>query len=71
MNNLKAEMARRNLTAGDLAVLIKMNPRTLRHKIQGHSAFTIPEAKEISKALDGLTIDYLFAGGDQNAESSK
>lgn len=65
MNNLKAEMARRNLTSKNLAILIDMRPNTFRSKINGHTEFTISEAQAISRILDGLTMDYLFAKGDQ------
>lgn len=67
MNNLKAEMARRSLTAKDLALLIKMQPRTLRNKLQGHSDFTLPEAFAISKVLDNLDVAYLFGQDKQSA----
>lgn len=64
MNNLKAEMARRNLNSKELANLIKMRPATLRQKLLGKTAFTIPEAFAISRVLDNLNIDYLFDGGE-------
>lgn len=71
MRNLRAEITRRGLTAKKLAILINMPVSTFHKKIQGYSDFTIPEAFAISKVLDGLEIEYLFAKGDQNAESSK
>lgn len=67
VNNLKAEMARRNLTSKDLATLIKMRPNTLRQKILGYSEFSISEAFAISKALGNQNIEYLFSkDGDLN-----
>lgn len=59
MRNLKAEMARRELTAQDLANLIKMSPSTFYRKFQGYTEFTISEAFAISNVL-GEKIDYLF-----------
>ena len=66
MQNLKAEMARRNLTSEKLAQLIGMRPNTLRQKIRGNTEFTIPEAQAIKKVFTGLTIDYLFEKGEQS-----
>ena len=65
MQNLKAEMARRNLSSEKLAQLIGMRPNTLRQKIRGNTEFTIPEAQAIKKVFTGLTIDYLFEKGEQ------
>lgn len=71
MRNLKAEMARRNLTSKDLAMLIDMRPATFRKKIQGHSDFTIPEAQAIKKVLNDLPLDYLFEKGETACENSR
>ena len=70
MRNLKAEMARRDLKVKDLALLINMRPNTLRQKINGNTEFTVPEAFAISKVLDRLPVDYLFAKGEQDAQST-
>lgn len=68
MRNLRAEMARRELTAEKLANMINMPVSTLYKKLQGHFDFTIPEAFAISKALDGLQVEYLFEKGEQDAK---
>lgn len=68
MNNLKAEMARRNLTAEKLAILIDMPVSTFYRKFQGHTEFTISEAFAISNVLKNK-IDYLFAKEEQYAET--
>lgn len=66
MQNLKAEMARKNLTAEKLASLINMPISTFRKKFQGHSEFTIAEARKLRGILGG-SIDYLFDNGEQSA----
>lgn len=63
MKNLKAEMARRELTGEQLAILIKMPLSTFYRKFQGATEFTITEAFAISKVL-GHQVDYLFAKGE-------
>lgn len=71
MRNLRAEMTRRELTAERVATLINMPVSTFYKKLQGRSEFTIPEAFAISKVLDGLQLDYLFAKGEQHAQDSQ
>ena len=66
MNNLKAEMARRNLTAEKLAIMIDMPVATFYRKFQGHSEFKLPELRKISTVLNS-SIDYLFNSGEQSA----
>lgn len=70
MNNLKAELARRGWTYSQMAILINMPAPTFYKKIKEHTDFTITEAFTISKVLDNLPIDYLFAKGEQDAQST-
>ena len=59
--NLRAELARRNLTYQDLANLTSIPVSTLSRKMQ-NGEFTIPECRQICKAFlpDQFTLDYLF-----------
>lgn len=59
--NLKAEMARKNVTALTLSEKTGIRYQTLTAKIAGSSQFTIKEARAIRDALNpDLTIDELF-----------
>ena len=63
--NLRAEMARKNVTLSWLADQIGMNVSTLSEKMNGKAKFTLDEAKKIKKALDvDLSIDELFEKED-------
>ncbi len=59
--NLRAEIARKGVTATAIADALGITKGTLSQKMQGKSAFTVPEAKAIKKLLDAdVTIDELF-----------
>lgn len=59
--NLRAEMARKNVTLSWLADQIKMHVSTLSEKMNGKANFSLDEAKKIKKALGvDLSIDDLF-----------
>ena len=58
--NLKAEMARNNMSVKDVAQALGMRYGTLSGKINGRASFTIDEAWEITRLFEGCTIDYLF-----------
>jgi transcriptional regulator with XRE-family HTH domain len=59
--NLRAEIARKGVTATAIADALVITKGTLSLKMQGKSAFTVPEAKAIKKLLDAdVTIDELF-----------
>ena len=61
--NIKAEMARKNVTIEMLAQHLKKNKGTICAKLNGKSEFSIPEAEKIRDYLNpALTIDYLFCG---------
>lgn len=61
-NNLKAEMARKNMTVSDVSTKTGIRYQTLAMKIRGESAITIDEAIRIKAAL-GVSnpIEELFA----------
>ena len=59
--NVKAEMARKNVTIEMLAKHLKKNKGTICAKLNGKSEFSIPEAEQIRDYLNpALTIDQLF-----------
>lgn len=59
--NLKAELARRDITVAELAERTGINYQTLAKKISGKAPIAINEARIIRDAIDKeLTVDYLF-----------
>lgn len=59
--NLKAEMARRNLTKRDIAQRLNKKERVIRNRFNGRTPFTLPEAFAIRDAFfPGASLDYLF-----------
>lgn len=60
--NLKAEMARNDVTIKDIQRVIGRNEKTTRGKVNGKTPITISEAFSIALHLfPGLTVDYLFS----------
>lgn len=60
-SNLRAEMARKNITGQELAERIGITNGTFSQKFNGKSDFTLKEAKAIKEALGtDLTIEALF-----------
>ena len=60
-SNLRAEMARKNLTIIHMAKSINMNRDTLGKKLSGKSPLYLDEAFEINKKFfPETTITYLF-----------
>lgn len=59
--NLRAEMARRNITGYELAEKIGVTNGTFSKKFNGKADFTLVEAFAIQKALKtDLPVDILF-----------
>ena len=50
--NLKAEIARKNLSVPQLAKLINMDKKTMYSRINGHTDFKQSEIALISKVLE-------------------
>lgn len=70
-SNLKAEMARKNITRASLAEKIHKTPTTLSLKLNGKAPITLAECIEIKNAIgEEYTIDYLFAV-DRDLEMAK
>lgn len=61
-SNVKAELARRNLSVVDLSNMTGIRYQTLALKLNGRYPLTLDEAKAIKKALDvDIAIEDLFA----------
>lgn len=61
LGNLKAEMARINITTADIAVVIKKSDRTVRDRIKGKGQFSVPDATAVRDTFfPELTLEYLF-----------
>jgi len=59
--NLKAEMARKCLTARDLAQVTGLSETSIRNKLAGRTAFTVPEAIKIkAEFFPERDLQYLF-----------
>jgi len=61
--NLRAEMARKRLTAKDLARVTGLSETSIRNKLAGRTVFTVPEAIKIKVELfpeKDLDLQYLF-----------
>lgn len=60
--NLRAEMSRRSLTVGKLALLSGIKYNTLREKLKGTRKLTLAEAMQIKQALNvTIPLDVLFS----------
>lgn len=61
-SNVKAELARRNLSVVNLSNMTGIRYQTLALKLNGRYPLTLDEAKAIKKALDvDIAIEDLFA----------
>lgn len=61
LSNLKAEMARANVTIAEIATVTGMSYRTISDRIKGKSQFPVQDAIEVKNAFfPGLDLEYLF-----------
>lgn len=59
--NLKAEMARNNVTQLDISKVLGLSTSTVSDKMNGKKDFRLKECKKIiTELLPNNTIDYLF-----------
>lgn len=59
--NLRAEMARKNITTEAIAEALDIDPRTARKKLSGESQFTIVECQKVNDTFfPDCDLDYLF-----------
>lgn len=70
MKNLKAEMAKANITVENIAEALGIHRNSASNKINGKSNFTIQEAFEIKTMFfPTLSLDYLFGDAKQEASA--
>lgn len=71
-NNLKAEMARRDITIGSIADFLEVRLGTVSDKINGRSKFYFQEARRIrDKFFPDLSLEYLFQLDDDLEDPGK
>lgn len=70
LQNLRAEMTRYGITPRDLSRETNRTERSIRLKIDGKNAFTLPEGIAIRNAFfPGMSLEYLFAqNGEQKTD---
>lgn len=51
-NEIKAELARKNMTQGSLAKAIGISPTSLWHKMTGVTEFTLAEVRSVRDTLN-------------------
>lgn len=60
-SNVKAELARQNLSLVDLSIKTGIRYQSLANKINGKQPMTLNDAKNIKRALDlEISLDELF-----------
>lgn len=66
LSNLKAEMARADVTIYAVAKAIGKGERTVRERIKGNGYFSVSDAITVRDAFfPGMELEYLFARADQ------
>lgn len=66
LSNLKAEMARSNVTVAEIASISGKSYRTISDRIKGKGQFPIQDAIEVRNAFfPGMELEYLFARAGQ------
>lgn len=58
--NLKAEMARKNLTPPVVAQMIGISTSSMTKRMNGSYEFKLKEIDEIMKLFPGCSVEYLF-----------
>ena len=62
LQNLKAEMTRRNVGTSDIGRVIGKSTRTAMDKVAGRYPFTFSEAKAIRDSFfQGMDLEFLFS----------
>ena len=65
--NIRAEMARNNLTARNMASNLNLDERTLGNKLKGKTEFTWGEVQRIhTRFFPNCSIEYLFEQENQD-----
>lgn len=67
LSNLKAEMARANVTIGEIAEISGKSDRTIRDRIKGRGQLPIQDAIKVKNAFfPGMDLEYLFSRAEQD-----
>lgn len=62
LQNLRAEMARHNISSNEIAKCIGKTDRNVRDKLNGKYEFSIQDAKKVrDKFFPDLSLEYLFS----------
>ncbi len=68
MSNLKAEMARANVTVAEIAAFSGKSRRTITDRLKGKGQFPIQDAIDVKDAFfPGMDLEYLFARSEQGS----
>ena len=71
LQNLRAEMVRYGITTADLSHATNRTERSIRLKVAGKNAFTLPEGIAIRDAFfPGVSLEYLFAHSNAAQDSA-
>lgn len=58
-SSVRAELARRKLSAGDIAPVLSLDVRTAQRRLAGKTPFTLDELDAVAAFL-GVTVDAFF-----------
>lgn len=68
-SNLKAEMARNNITGETISQFLEIHRNSFYNKVNGDSSFSVNEAIKIqNRFFPDLGIDYLFSTEEKGGE---
>lgn len=71
LRNLKAEMARQNITGQDIALFLKVREATVYDKINGRYDFKFTEALAIKRHFfPNCSLEYLFDRTEVNQQTA-
>lgn len=60
--NIRAEMARRNMSSDDMAAALSINVTTWRARLRGTHPFTATELRIMSSMFGDCPFEYLIEG---------
>ena len=71
LSNLRAEMARANVTIAKIAEFSGKSARTIRDRIKAMGQFPIHDAIKVKNAFfPGMDLEYLFSRFEQTQKSA-
>ncbi len=66
-NNLKAELARKNMGSAELAEILGISRKSANNKLGGRTEFLLSEINTVSKIFPDCSISYLFDPCEEGA----